>query len=354
MRNMPPGPGPAGHSSPSPGQALSGSPPQLTLRAPPACLSQSLEAMASASDFHVHAVLGEASGEIEEVQRGAGEASARGIEDLMVDMFKIPKRDGSGGWRYSRPAAMADVTKILRWRHQALRGTRADILPMALQKQVQRQHFLDWLNDPENADVIRRTNELHGGVKNRIARDLLSKHRTFCYERFGGREWAHLLIAFGRLDDEILEAANEASAEIRQRIREEKGWRWVSEDDMEERRASAPPRGPVMGIQHKSSHAKFLRESAKRAAKDLDRANWEWQFGIRYMSCPEWWALNRRVESLWSAAERASQKAGVPYVGRDGEMKYPGPPEPMCFVGLAIAKYSAKREARGSNDIGAA
>ena len=72
------------------------------------------------------------------------------------------------------------------------------------------------------------------------------------------------------------------------------------------------------------------------------------------MSCPEWWALNRRVESLWSAAERASQKAGVPYVGRDGEMKNPGPPEPMCVVGLAIAKYSAKREARGSNDIGAA
>ena len=73
-------------------------------------------------------------------------------------------------------------------------------------------------------------------------------HRAYCYERFGGLEWMHFLIAIGRLDEDILLSLQEALRESHRRRKEE------------QKRASAPPRG------------KALHEAAKwQAAEEVGR-----------------------------------------------------------------------------------
>ena len=47
---------------------------------------------------------------------------------------------------------------------------------------------------------------------------------------------------------------------------------WISDDEIA-RRASASSRGPVCGIQHKKSEAKYLREKAKREERLMQKEN---------------------------------------------------------------------------------
>ena len=211
-----------------------------------------------------------------------------------------------------------------------------------LQKQVQRRHLEEWIRDPSNAEAVEFVRARHRGALHKIRRDLASMHRVFCYERFGGREWMHVLIAFGRLDDEILEVVNEAGRSRYQEHKAKKGDRWLEEDEVERRRASAPPRGRVCGVQHSKSHAKLLREAAKREQKKLDKATSDWNAGRSCMSNSAWRALERRVAELWREAEIASDEAGRPYVGRDGEWSALGQVDDS-LVGRAIAIYRAKR-----------
>ena len=212
-------------------------------------------------------------GDPEESDRDEGqEASASPRGRLMEDMFRVPKKDGTCTWRFSREIAVQDVTKVLQWREEALQGQPAEILPWQLQKELQRKHYEDWANDPANAEQVRKVTERHKGVNHKILRDLNSQHRVFCFERFGGRDWMHLLMAFGRFDDEILAAVNKAGRERYERHRQQKGERWVPEEVVEQTRASAPTRGRVVGVQHCKSAPKTMREGARRAEKKLNKA----------------------------------------------------------------------------------
>ena len=202
------------------------------------------------------------------------EASAPPRGRIMDHLFRIPKNDGSGAWVFSREAAVEDISKVLQMRHEALSGSHCDILSHELLKKLVRQHFDDWVKDPQNADTVLKIQDLHKGVKSKIIRDLSSRHRTYCFERYGGREWMHLLFCFGRFDDKILEAVNKAGRERLQRLKEERAAQWNSEEKLLEIwQANASSRGRVFGIQHRKSQAKHLREQARKAEKQLDKAS---------------------------------------------------------------------------------
>ena len=70
----------------------------------------------------------------------------------------------------------------------------------------------------------------------------------------------------GALNETILDFMNQAAKERREKRKSEKEalkQEWISDEEIA-RRASASSRGPVRGIQHKKSEAKYLREKAKR------------------------------------------------------------------------------------------
>ena len=87
--------------------------------------------------------------------------------------------------------------------------------------------------------MINHRRALHEGVNHKVDRELLSLHRVSCYERFGGREWMRLLIAFGRFDDEIMTAANAAHLERYARHKQSKGETWVTEEDLAQKSITA-------------------------------------------------------------------------------------------------------------------
>ena len=267
----------------------------------------------------------------------------------MEDMFRMPKNDGSGGWYYSRPIAEQEISKVLGWRNQVLGGEPCDILSFELQKQVQRMHLDDWIQ--QNAEAVQIVRARHRGTNHRIIRDIASLHRVECFHRFGGREWMYLIIAFGRLDEEILDAMNEAARQRIQEHKEKKGAEWIEEDEVQRQRASAAPRGRVMGVQHSKSEAKLLREAAKKEQKKLEQADEAWNAGRRTMSNGAYRALVRRVENLWRQADRASAESGRAHVGRNHEWSCVGQVDDS-LVARAITIYRAKREKASASSRG--
>ena len=205
--------------------------------------------------------------------------SSQGIRQ-MEDMFCVPKSDGSGGWVFSGSAAEKEVAKLFEWRNEALNaigwvpGSGVTILPLPQQKKLQKRHFEEWKADPANAEQVEEVSRRHEFVKHKIHRDLLSYRRTTCLRLCGGREWLYLLIALGEFNDDILECMNEAAKERKDRNRKEKveSGKWVSDEAIaatRAARASAPARGPVIGVKHTKSRPKLLRERARKLEKDL-------------------------------------------------------------------------------------
>ena len=79
----------------------------------------------------------------------------------------------------------------------------------------------------------------------------------------------------GALNETILDFMNQAAKERREKRKSEKEalkQEWISDDEIA-RRDSASSRGPVCGIQHKKSEAKYLREKAKREERLMQKEN---------------------------------------------------------------------------------
>lgn len=144
-----------------------------------------------------------------DVDGGPGALAVSQGRAQMNDMFRSQRKGWTGPWRYSREMAVNDVSKILRWRAEALQGKSCPILPLELQKVLQRRDLDDWVNDPSNAEVLRDSAAEHTGAA--LRREIDRLHFEFWYRRCGGRHWIHLLIAFGTLDDDILDAVNGVS-----------------------------------------------------------------------------------------------------------------------------------------------
>ena len=267
------------------------------------------------------------------------------MKPQMDDMFKAPKPNGQG-WIFSGVLAEQVVAQVLQWREEVSGGQPYDLLPLELQKVIQRKHFELWRDDPAQADKVRTVTERRRGVKHKIFRDLWSMHRTHCFEQFGGREWMHMIIALGRLDDLVMQCMNEAWQLRSQEKQAKKGDTWLPEGPFQEMvSASASSRGPrrVIGIQHVKSEAKVAREAAKRKEKELEREREAWVQGRSRISNNAWWRLLQDVARLWERAEELSQQAGVPYIGRGGEPKLQDM-QSSGLVGRAIELWVAARQ----------
>lgn len=275
----------------------------------------------------------------------------------MMDMFKIPKGDGLRGWRYSAAAATSEVAQVLAWREEVMseEDRQLIVLPFDKQKVVQQRVFDSWKNDPANKAQVEAIIKRREGVSDRVARDLVSVHRTHCAMRFGGREWMYLLIALGKFDHALLEAVNEAQAARAAEAQRKKGPLWVEDEDIllaREVRALASSQGRLeepQGINHKTSDAKALREKAKWLQKKKDRADIAWAQGQCQMSAHKYRQLEWELEQAWAEAEEASEFAGVPYMGRDGQWKLQRQ-EDLSFVGVVLRLYADKVGSRRSSD----
>lgn len=243
-----------------------------------------------------------------------------------------------GGWVYSGAVAVEHVGRILEWREEVAGTNPPRVLPKEMHKEIKRRHFDSWVNDERQVDTVEAVKKLHDGTKHKVARDLASKHRVACYERFGGLEWMEMIIALGHLDDLALACMNQAMAERVAKKREEavaKGIEWGAS-------ASSRGRDPleVRGVQHKKSGAKVLREQAKRLQRTLQKEDEKWERGDRRNAMAGWlyYQKKRELEGMWDAAEEASQRAGVEYTDRFGKTHFPKKSSDS-LVGRALEIY---------------
>ena len=270
------------------------------------------------------------------------EDPGRNLEDMKN---KSQVNTAGGGTIWSETLAKQCVAQVLQWRMDAVdqNGLRhEDMLPLKLQKELQRKHFDHWKeSSPDKVDAAQK---MHKGVKHKIIREMNTRHRTHCKEMFGAREWLYIIIAIGTLDDLIIECVHE---EFRQSAKA-KGF--------EPTKAFASPQGAsasstdtrrtVTGIKHKKSLAKQLREKAKRLQKELSRENEKWQDHKGTMSWREWDRKHAQLESLWVQANAASDAAGVSYKSRSGEVRFNEQGD-RSLIARALALYSARRAASG-------
>ena len=324
-----------------------------------------------------------------DVEEDTGSKGPHFDEGGMHNRFKVRRASGAG-WYFSEQAAAEEIAEILQWRRAALEqaGLSQDGLfpPFDYQKHVQAKHFQCWLQDPQNADTVAEVNRRREGVKHKMHRDLTSMYRSWCYERFGGREWLYILIALGDIDDDALRCMIEALAQKRsdrasassqgpepEEASAARGQPLVDRGPdaaaglgqevpathrgpepgeaptaggqvplVAESQASGTSRcrlprserlGPVFGIQHQKSEAKRLRERARQLQKQFDKqaASWKGTHG-------QWSQMESRLEQAWTAAEKASKLAGVPYTDRHGR-RLNEPEQDTSLVGRALQLY---------------
>ena len=328
-----------------------------------------------------------------DVEEDTGSKGPHFDEGGMHNRFKVRRASGDG-WYFSEQAAAEEIAEILQWRRGALEkaGLSQDglFLPLDHQKQVQAQHFQSWLEDPQNADKVAAVNRRREGVKHKMHRDLTSMYRAWCYERFGGREWLYILIALGDIDDDIIACMNRAFAAAKPpdpADRASASSRGPEPEEASAARGQPPvdrgpdaaaglgqkvpathrgpepgeaptaggqvlpvaesqasgtsrcrlPRserpGPALGIQHQKSEAKRLRERARQLQKQFDKQAANWKGTHR-----QWSHMESRLEQAWTAAEKASKLAGVPYTDRHGR-RLNEPEQDTSLVGRALEMY---------------
>ena len=251
-------------------------------------------------------------------------------DDLITDMSRVPKNDGTGSSRFSRDVAEKDVALILRLRDEVLDGNPTpDVLPLEAQKQVHKRLFEAWAQDPANAEAMSRIEKECRGGKAGIMRAKASRHRSFCRERYGGKDWAHLFIAFGRVDDEIMEAFNWAVERMKEQRKALKG------DG-----AALAPSSRGRGIQHRKSDAKKLREKGKSLDKLIESERVAYRHRRSTMTWPQWEKLQAKADGVWRRHQKLVDEMGVDYRGRDGNWVVQARPG---VVGLTIQRWLDRR-----------
>ena len=303
--------------------------------------------------------------------------------------FKVCLEKGAG-WFFSEQVATEEIAEVLSWREEAVAQaglSKGLVLPFEHQKQIQARHYRRWVEDPQNADKVAKVSRRRRGVRHMMHRDLTSMYRSWCYERFGGREWLYILIALGDIDDDTIacmnrafaaakppDPADRASASSRGPEPEEASAArgqppvdrgpdaaaGLGQEAPDTQRGPEPgeaptaggqvlpvaesqasgtsrcrlPRserpGPVLGIQHQKSEAKRLRERARQLQKQFDKQAANWKGTHR-----QWSQMESRLEQAWTAAEKASKLAGVPYTDRHGR-RLNEPEQDTSLVGRAL------------------
>ncbi len=167
-------------------------------------------------------------------------------------------------------------------------------------------------------------------AKDAYERNLKSYYKTDLFHRFGGHMWCRILITLGHVHPRMVFLVQQV---IDERIRTQ-GKREPTEAAVpgprSAKRSLAAAQGqevpgPV-GVQHKVSRAKRMRERASLISKHLqanDRAWWE-----AYRRCERDWCahyerqhqrLEREATQAWDEAEAVSYETGIPFKLRTGE-----------------------------------
>jgi hypothetical protein len=161
-----------------------------------------------------------------------------------------------------------------------------------------------------------------------------SYYRRSQFQDYGGREWCHILLATGDVDDLIVRLMGEL-VEERRTLASTQGQRPVPSA-----RSQRP--GPALGVQHTESDPKKARNHAKSLDKRLLEQQAWWDAGLRdrCLAWPQWHELQMARDRAWDWAERLSIESGFPYFDRNGVRQQD---EPRDLVGLALRRWCAQR-----------
>ena len=165
----------------------------------------------------------------------------------------------------------------------------------------------------DDAKSCTRTITELGLHRDKASRQYKSYFRRRVFRVFGGLEWLHAVIALGQLPQDFVEIVRE-NCRRRQALGPAQGNRspprQLKRGEREEQR--------VVGIRHKVSEAKELREKAKLIDKRIGHEDARWERGESTMTARQWSKLLDAREAAWDLAESVSRSTGFPFKDRDG------------------------------------
>ena len=136
----------------------------------------------------------------------------------------------------------------------------------------------------------------HAADRDQYGRNLRSLYRKSQFEEFGGREWQHILLALGDVDEEMVTIVNTIVQER------------TAASLLQQRGARAVPRAQrtqqeVQGINHRISEAKAARSQAKQLDKIVTKEDAQYQQRTSTMSWANW---NRLLDDQKAVASTSS------------------------------------------------
>ena len=144
-------------------------------------------------------------------------------------------------------------------------------MPLRCLCQPRRSHFFIIYLQQVNARAV---------DKDQYARNLRSIYRKSQFEEFGGREWQHILLALGDVDQEMVTIVNTIVQER------------TAASLLQQRGARAVPRAErthqEVGINHRISDAKAARAHARQLDKIRTKEEAQYQQRTSTMSWGNW------------------------------------------------------------------
>ena len=255
---------------------------------------------------------------------------------------------GTNVWSLRTEVVLKALDNVLAMRKYQLRtlGLPEDEAYMPFtdgQKLVQARLYEQWLksDDAQNAreaaaralEALAPAQGKHDPGSDLSSRTLKSYYRRAMMRAWGSMEWLHAFIALGQLPSDFVA---------------------IMRRNTEERRALAPAQGkdprqlkrgertePELGLQHKKSEAKQLRDRGKLLDKQIMKQNEMWAQGKgKCRSClppNAWRRLLDEADGIWKIATKVSYEAGFPFKDRKGIKRNDGPRD---LVGLSLRAWT--------------
>ena len=193
--------------------------------------------------------------------------------------------------------------------------------------------YKEWLASDDVKWAAKRIADLQlEGEK--VNREYKSSYRTHVFSVFGGLEWLHAVIALGQLPKDFVEIVRENCMQ-RKALAPAQGNnpqpRQLKRDKREDQR--------VVGLQHKKSEAKDLREKAKLLDKRIKKENERYERKESTLSTSKWQALLDERAAAWDKAEAVSRSTGFKFMDRDGKWVND---EQKDLIGLSLCEWCGK------------
>ena len=143
----------------------------------------------------------------------------------------------------------------------------------------------------------------------------------------------HILLAIGQVDSEIVNCVNEV---ITTRLLESQTWGAQEPTKTRPLTRSEREKSEQLGVLHKTSRGKQLREYAQSLTKKWNKFDDQWRQGTYRGTRAEYDQLVTEWHRAWDEAERVSEAAGHRFKDRYGQYRCE---EPCDLVSIALRDW---------------